>query len=148
MTIEQRINIKFCVKLGKTATETLKMLRDVYGDSSMSNTRIFEWHKQFVEGRENVEDDPKSGRPCTSTTDTNIEKVWQLVRSDRLLTIRVIANEVGIDKKTVRTVLVDTLGMRKVCAKMVPKFLTEEQKAQRLNACRNILQQMEADEKL
>jgi len=36
MTIEQRINIKFCVKLGKTTTETLKMLRDVYGDSSMS----------------------------------------------------------------------------------------------------------------
>ena len=52
MTIEQRINIKFCVKLGKTATETLKMLRDVYGDSSMSRTRVFEWHKRFVEGRE------------------------------------------------------------------------------------------------
>ena len=52
MTIEQRINIKFCVKLGKTATETLKMLRDVYGASSMSRTRVFEWHKRFVEGGE------------------------------------------------------------------------------------------------
>ena len=31
---------------------------------------------------------------------------------------------------------------------MVPRLLTEEQKAQRLNACRDILQQMEADEKL
>ena len=124
------------------------MLRDVYGDSSMSRTRVFEWHKRFVEGREDVEDDPKSGRPCTSTTDTNIEKVRQLVRSDRRLTIRVIANEVRMDKETVRTILVDTLGMRKVCAKMVPRLLTEEQKAQRLNACRDILQQMEADEKL
>ena len=38
--------------------------------------------------------------------------------------------------------------MRKVCAKMVSRLLTEEQKAQRLNACRDILQQMEADEKL
>ena len=148
MTIEQRINIKFCVKLGKTATETLKMLRDVYGDSSMSRTRVFEWHKRFVEGREDVEDDPKLGRPCTSTTDTNIEKVRQLVRSDRRLTIRVIANELGMDKETVRTILVDTLGMRKVCmVKMVPRLLTEEQKAQRLNACRDILQQMEADKK-
>ena len=100
MTIEQRINIKFCVKLGKTATETLKMLRDVYGDSSMSRTRVFEWHKQFVEGMEDVEDDPKSGRPCTSTTDTNIEKVRQLVRSDRRLTIRVIANEVWTKKRS------------------------------------------------
>ena len=122
MTIEQRINIKFCVKLGKTATETLKMLRDVYGDSSMSRTRVFELHKRFVEGREDVEDDPKSGRPCTSTTDTNIKKVRQLLRSDRRLTIRVIANEVEIDKETVRTILVDISGMRKVCAKMVPKL--------------------------
>ena len=30
---------------------------------------------------------------------------------------------------------------------MVPRLLTEKQKAQRLNACRDILQQMEADEK-
>ena len=114
----------------------------------MSRTRVFEWHKQFLEGREDVEEDPKSGRLCTSTTDTNIEKVLQLVRSDRRLTIRVIANEVGMDKETVHTILVDTLGMRKVSAKMVPRLLTEEQKAQRLNACRDVLQQMEADEKL
>ena len=127
MTIEQRINIKFCVKLRKTAAESLKMLCDVYGDSSMSRTRVFEWHKRFVEGRKDVEDDPKSGRPCTSTTDTNIKKVWQLVRSDRRLTIRVIANEVGMDKETVRTILVDTLGMRKECAKMVPRLLTLEE---------------------
>ena len=59
MSIEQRINIKFCVKLGKTATETMKMLRDVYGDSYMSRTRVFEWRKRFVEGREDVEDDSK-----------------------------------------------------------------------------------------
>jgi hypothetical protein len=29
---EQRVNIKFCVKLGKTATETLQLLRVAYGD--------------------------------------------------------------------------------------------------------------------
>ena len=106
------------------------MLRDVYGDSSMSRTRVFEWHKQLVESREDVEDDPKSGRPCTSTTDTNIGKVWQLIRNDHCLTIHVIVNEVGIDKETICTILVDTLGMWKVCAKMVPRLLTEEQKAQ------------------
>ena len=73
-----------------------------------------------------MEDDPKSGRPCTSTADSNIEKVQQLVRSDHRLTICVIANEIGMDKEMVSTILVDTLGMRKVCAKMVPRLLTEE----------------------
>ena len=115
MAIEQRINIKFCVKLGKLMTKTLKMLRDVYGDSSMSRARVFEWPKQFVEGREDKEDDPRSRRPCTFTTDTNIEKVRQLVHSDRCLTICITA-KVGMDKEMVRTILVDTLGLRKVCA--------------------------------
>jgi len=88
----------------------------------MSRTRVFEWHKRFVEGRDDVQDDPKSGRPCTSITDTNIEKVRQLVRSDHCLTIRIIANEVGMDKEMVRIILVDTLGMRKLCAKMVQRL--------------------------
>ena len=98
--------------------------KNFYGDSSTSRTRVFEWHKRFVEGREDVEDDPKSGRPCTSTTDTNIEKVRQSVHSDHRLTNHVIVYEVGMDKEMVHTILVDTLGMRKMCAK------AEEQKAQ------------------
>ena len=84
------------------------MLRDVYGDSCMSRTRVFEWHKRYVEGREDMEDDPKSGRPCTSPTDTNIKKVRQLVCSDHHLTICIIANEVGMDNETIRTILGDT----------------------------------------
>ena len=63
-----------------------------------------------MEGREDVEDDPKSERPCTSTTDINIEKVRQLACSDRYLTIRVIANEVGMDEEIVHTILVDAFG--------------------------------------
>ena len=100
----------------------------------MSRARVFEWQKQFVEGRKDVENDPKSGRPCTSTTDANVEKVWQLVCSDHCLTIRVIAKEVGMNKETIHTISVDTLGMWKMCAKMVPRLLTEEQKVQQLNA--------------
>jgi hypothetical protein len=36
---EQRVNIKFCVKLGKTATETLQLLRDAYGDEALSRLK-------------------------------------------------------------------------------------------------------------
>ena len=50
--------------------------------------------------------------------------------------------------KTATETLLDTLGMWKVFVKMVPRLLNEEQKAQRLNACQDILQQVEADEKL
>uniref|UniRef100_T1HJ97 Mos1 transposase HTH domain-containing protein n=1 Tax=Rhodnius prolixus TaxID=13249 RepID=T1HJ97_RHOPR len=40
----------------------------------MSKTRIYEWYKRFQDGRENVEDDERPGRPSTSTTDEKREK--------------------------------------------------------------------------
>uniref|UniRef100_T1HJG0 Mos1 transposase HTH domain-containing protein n=1 Tax=Rhodnius prolixus TaxID=13249 RepID=T1HJG0_RHOPR len=45
----------------------------------MSKTRIYEWYKRFQDGRENVEDDERPGRPRTSTTDENVKKVKEMV---------------------------------------------------------------------
>jgi hypothetical protein len=39
--IEQCVCIKFCVKLGKSATETLEMLREAFGEYSLSWTTVF-----------------------------------------------------------------------------------------------------------
>ena len=58
--IEQRNAIKFCVKLNKSDTETSASLTKTYGDATLSRTVVFKWHKAFKEGRENVEDDPRS----------------------------------------------------------------------------------------
>jgi len=54
------------------------------------------------------------------------------VLEDRRLTVRSIAEQVNIDRETVRKILSEDLDMRKVCAKMVPKELTEEQKQRRV----------------
>jgi len=75
--MKQQINLRFLVTLKKSPTEWLKRLKEVYGESVMSRTQIFEWHKCFKNGREKVEDDPKSERPSTSKTD-NIARVKQL----------------------------------------------------------------------
>ena len=58
--IEQRYAIKFCVKLNKSPTETFASLTEAYGDATLSRTMVFNWHKAFKEGRENLEDDPCS----------------------------------------------------------------------------------------
>ena len=85
MSVEQRINPKFLVCLGKTPTEALKLLQEVYGDDKMSRTCLLEWHRRFKEGREEVEDNYRSGRPCASRTDENVEQVRQKVRSIAIL---------------------------------------------------------------
>jgi len=86
----------------------------------------------FSEGREIVTDEKRSGRPATSRTEENISKVRQIVRENRRLTVRSIAQHVNINKETVRKILTEDLDMRKVCAKIVLKELTEEQKQRRV----------------
>ena len=89
--IEQRYAIKFCVKLKKSATETFASLTEAYGDATLSRTMVFKWHKAFKEGRENVEDDPCSGRPISSTNDQNVEMVRAVIAIDRRMSVRMIA---------------------------------------------------------
>ena len=49
--IEQRVNLKFLVKLKKSSpTEYIKFLKDVYGDNLMSHSHVSEWHKRFSVG--------------------------------------------------------------------------------------------------
>jgi hypothetical protein len=38
--IEQRVCIKFCVKLGKSASETLEMPHEAFGEHSLSQTAV------------------------------------------------------------------------------------------------------------
>ena len=54
--VEQRVNVKFCVKLGKSATETYDLLKRVYGDECQSRTQVFDWVKRFKEVREEIGD--------------------------------------------------------------------------------------------
>jgi len=88
--------------------------------------------KRFSEGRESVTDEERSRRPATSRTEENTAKVRRIVRENSRLTVRSIAEQVNIYRETVREILTGDLDMRKVCAKMVPKELTEERKQRRV----------------
>ncbi|EFN86290.1 Putative uncharacterized protein FLJ37770, partial [Harpegnathos saltator] len=92
------------IKLGKSATETYVLLKEGYGNECLSRARVFECFKRFQDGREDVENDSRPNRPSTSKTNENIEKVDNLIRSDRRVTIRAIAETVGIDKECVKQI--------------------------------------------
>jgi hypothetical protein len=49
-----------------------------------------------------VQDGPTSGQPKTQRTDPNMDRVRTLVRSDRILGVRLIAEEFNTNKETVR----------------------------------------------
>jgi transposase len=92
----------------------------------MKKTAVYEWVTRFSERRENVTDEERSRRSATSRTEENIAKVCQILGEHFRLTLRRIAEQTNIDRETVTKILTEDLDMRKVCAKMVPKELTEE----------------------
>jgi len=122
LELEQRVNIKFLVKLGKGGNNIREMLAQVYRDNALKKTAVYKWVKGFSEGRESVTDEERSGQPATSRTEENITKIYQIARENRWLTVRSTEQQVNIDRKTVRKILTeDMVDMRKVCAEMVPK---------------------------
>ena len=89
---EQPFAVKFCVKLGKSTTETFAMLNTDYGDVAMKRATCFRWHKRFKNGRLSVEDNERSGRSFTSTDDSHIDEINTLVRANRRLTVSLLKN--------------------------------------------------------
>ena len=130
---EQRCAIKFCVKLGESATVTYEKLQRAYGEHSLSRAQVFRWHKSFLESREQVEDEPR------------VERVRSLVRSDRRLKLRMISSELNLNQFTDHQILTQDLDKRKVCNKMVPKNLMTEQKANRRGVCLDLLDCLERE---
>ncbi|KAJ8955801.1 hypothetical protein NQ318_005342 [Aromia moschata] len=123
--------IKFCVKLEKSAAETIPMLKKAFGVDCLSDRQIFRWHKAFAERRKYVNDENRAGRPSTSSSDDNVKRVRDLLNTDRRLSVRLISETLDITKTIVHEIVSESLGMRKVYAKLVPKVLTDDQKARR-----------------
>ena len=143
---EQRVCIKFCANLGKSATETLEMIQQGFGDQSLSRTQVFQWHARFKTGRTSVDDDEHTGRPTSCTTPETVARIQELIRQDRRRTIRDIAEEVEVGYGTCQRVLTEELGMHRVAAKFVPRILTADQKQQRVNVCTELRQLASDDE--
>jgi len=58
----------------------------VYGDNVMSDGTARKWVRMFNEGRENVHDEARSGRPSLVNNDL-VRKVNERVHDDRRFTI-------------------------------------------------------------
>ena len=93
--------IKFCVKAGKSAVETIELINKDYGSAATSRANVYRWYARFADGREDLKDDARSGRPSTASSDENVESVRRLLTEDRRTTLRITADRLNIGKETV-----------------------------------------------
>jgi hypothetical protein len=140
MKLEQRANIKFCVKLSKSEVETFEMIRHAYRNEAMSRARCFEWHAHFKIGRTSLEDEERSGQTSTSSAPKNVETIRRLVHENHRRTIKNIVTIINVSYRTVQTILTCDFNMHRVAAKFVPRLLTPEQKEHHVAICQELHQ--------
>jgi len=93
---EQRICLRFCFLLGKMATEANEMLQKAFKEEALSRTQVFEWFTLLKRGEMSAEDHRHSGRPSTSRTDENVEKIREKIKEDRRYTTDEISEATGV----------------------------------------------------
>ena len=68
----QRGVIWFLVKQGKSGAEILREINAVYGEHALGKSAIYKWIEHYNARWDTTEDEPRSGRPSTSSSGTNV----------------------------------------------------------------------------
>lgn len=145
MSIEQRANIKFCFKLGKTFTETFELLKQVYGVDCLSRGRVHEWFNRFKNGREDLNDDEHVGQSKFVITDDAIKTVRDFIKMQPKSSLKLMEMELNISKTSIYRILTEHLGLRKVCSRFIPHTLTDDQKVLRIEHAKDIVREARRD---
>jgi len=99
----------------------------------MGRASVFRWHKKFKGGRESVRDDERCGRGREVRTSELVGKIRTFMDEDRRVSIETISEQFEVSVGTVHKIIHDELNMRKICAKFVPRVLSDEQKERQTN---------------
>jgi transposase len=143
---EQRANVKFCQKLGRSPKETFNMMKQVYGEEALGRSTVFKWHQRFAQGKDNLEDDKRSGGPKAVTTESKIEEVATLVRSKHSQSVYDIAAAVRISHGTRHKILTDNMNMSRVSEHCDPRVLTQDQRDDRMFISGDLIRNAHKDE--
>lgn len=131
---EVRSVIRFLLAKNLKPIEIYRQLCEVYGNNVITEGGVRQWCIRFKNGRTNVHDEEKSGRPSI-VTDELVASVNEMIRSNRRFTITELSLCFPqISRTVVYEIVTQKLGYHKFCARWVPKILTEQHKVQRMAA--------------
>jgi hypothetical protein len=77
---------------------------------------------------ETAENDVRSVRPSTTRTPEYIERVRNLLQQNRQITIRMLSEDLNINKMACHKILFEDLGKRKLSTRLVQRSLPQGQK--------------------
>ncbi|XP_018314122.1 uncharacterized protein [Mycetomoellerius zeteki] len=102
-------------------------LDNVHSTSAPAFATVYNWMNKFKRGRTSTCDAPRSGRPIEAATPEIIDKIHDIVLTDRRVKVRGLVEATGISHGTVISILHE-LSMKKLSARWVPRLLTVDHK--------------------
>jgi len=85
--------------------EVHRRMTAVYGEHALSLIRVKDWHEQFREGWESLQDDEWSGQSHSIITDDLIQLVDQISRENRRVKINDISKNIDVNYGSAQTVI-------------------------------------------
>ena len=135
--VQYRSVIRFLLMKGKSREEIFVELSSVYGEESSSISTVKRWFNHFRDDRTSVFDEEKSGRP-REIGEEIAKKLKKIVQCERRITTRELTMRLNVSTGTIQSLLAET-GIRKLCSRFVPRFLTADMKDRRLMCCQENL---------
>jgi transposase len=111
-------------------------LTTAVGPNTPSYRTVLRWTMRFREGREDVNDDPRSDRPVSELTNESIELVRQVINDGPHSTYDDIIAVTFLSHGTIERIFHDHVKMRKVTSRRMPRQLNDEQKQKQVRVCR------------
>jgi len=129
--IETRAVIKIFPLQGKAPKEIHAILTETIGEHAPSYAAVKNLVAQFKRGDFSTCDAPRPGRHKTVTTPEIIDQIHELIFEDRRISAKSIAEQLGISRERVGSIIHEYFDMRKLSAKWVAKCLNADRKRQR-----------------
>ncbi|XP_065657983.1 histone-lysine N-methyltransferase SETMAR-like [Hydra vulgaris] len=123
---EYRAYIKTRALLGVSAQAISDELVLVHGNRAPKYSTVAKWATLFKDGRESLEDDPRSGHPRTTYTAENIERLRAIIKENPHATHDIIEALTSINCFTINEIIHNALKKRKLTSHWIPHELTDQ----------------------
>ena len=143
---EYRSYIKIRTILKITPIDIYNELVLYAGTDAPSYSTVKRLAQSYREGRKDIEDEPRPGRPIVSTTPENIETVRSIINDDPYITFDRLEEETDLSRFTLHTIIHEHLGLRKITSRWVPHKLTIQNRQDRIRICKANIEKFESGE--
>jgi hypothetical protein len=142
--MEQRAVIRFFTLKGSSPRDIHTELESVYGDEALCLRAVYKWYESFLQGRTELFDNPRSGRPMQNDLGDALRGMLQ---EFPFTSCKHLCVQFRIAKATCLRIFHDVLHSKKFNLRWVPHSLDDAQKAEHVSLSAGLVRVLKENQK-